>query len=1283
MADVQTAPHLDDDNPWPGLDSYTEVAQRYFHGRDQDSADLVRLVRMSSFVLLYGKSGLGKSSMLQAGVFPQLRKARLLPVYLRLDYTEAADQPPLAQALGRLLKDAADADMDAAPPAPDESLWAYLQRRERPIWTRDNFPVTPVLVFDQFEEVFSRGGSPEHVRQVLDELAALVGDRPPSGLARDGEAAKQLNLMAQQYRVVLSFRSDFLAEIVTWAKHDGLPKHDEQHLEAMTRDIAVDAVERAGAAVLEPGVAAQIVDFVIGRNEAGVAGTAMRVEPVLLSLCCYQLNTRRHRPARIDSALLASVGQDILLDFYRDALAGTDARVSKFIEDNLIQGGRYRSSFPRQEALDSGMLTATELDTLQKRRLLRVDVQGDVPRIELIHDRLVGIVRDAREARRAQEQAALARAEAAEQADAARAASLKKAQDERAAERLREVQREAKRVGRWRNALGGALVLLALALGGVYNRAERAQTAEAAAKLARARADDRALQAFDSANQARDESDAARRERNRADGLAANAKKEQDRALAGEAEAKLQTRLANDAFRRAQAYLLAARSEGMLGGTGERNDRLAFQQLLVAKQLLPGADARGTQFDPGSALFDALVARQHLRALDPLVLRMDSVPVAVAISADSRWLAVGHTDGSITLRTLDKPQAVVHRVQEHSDTVQFLAFSADSKSLASASDDGRVGRWRVDGLAPLGPLLSGHAEGAYGVAFDRDGKHIASSGADGKVRLWDAVTGAPLREFVLPEATGTVWAVAFSPRNPQVLAATGSTRKTGGSYLSVFNLASTEPPVSHYAHGEDSMALAFSPAGNAIVTGSVDKSLRVRHLGRAANDPGATQRLSGHQDEVWTVAYSPDGRWIASGSVDRSVRLWRVGSGEPIGLPLVGYGSNVTSAAFSGDGRWLATASDDGTLRLWPLAPAWAVGATDWPAPGTDARAVALARDGHLAALALEGGQGTVLLRDDTRAVARELMARAEAEHPPRGPLAACRDDAKAAGPANNSRGLTSGQRASAQPPKRYSFPVALALRPDGARLAAAYDDGSVRQWDTATLLMVGLPLQLSGCKLLSLAYSADGARLAAVDQSGQVIAVGPQGELLEKPRRVAGAQRVAISGSGQRIAVSGADLDGDSTRPWMRLFAVGKPGEGQALDGAIEAATALAFSPDGAQLVSGSGAGQVRVWDALNGRALSKPHAAHVGPVSAITFATDGSRFVTAGRSGVPRSWPAAPATWVEQMCAKVGSNMSRESWARNVSPTQPYVCQCPGKPIDPDAQGPTGKPAMCPAGR
>lgn len=453
MDESRTGLRLDDSNPWPGLASYDEASQRFFYGRERDSTELLRLIRLARLVALYGKSGLGKSSMLQAGVFPQLRREHFLPVHLRLDYSEGSRLTPLEQAFARLREEIDLFGHDGAPSESGESLWAYLQRRERPIWSPDNFPLTPVLVFDQFEEVFSRGGSPAHVKAALDSIADLAADRLPPSLAQDREAARHLNLQSQQYHVVLSFRSDFLAEVESWEQRAFLPRRESLHLTAMSRERAIEAVDSAGAAVLAPGMGTQIVDFLLEQEDRRSSSRVTDVEPVLLSLCCYQLNRRRQPDAKIDTTLLDTVGEGILKSFYDEALQGEAKRVSTFIEDNLIQGDRYRSSYPRDGALASGDLTQEELTRLEHRRLLRIDPQGGEPRIELIHDRLVSVVREARDARRAEERQRRERDEAEKNVKAALAAK-----------QLADSESERQRLSRSRAALSTAVILMAAAL---------------------------------------------------------------------------------------------------------------------------------------------------------------------------------------------------------------------------------------------------------------------------------------------------------------------------------------------------------------------------------------------------------------------------------------------------------------------------------------------------------------------------------------------------------------------------------------------------------------------------------------------------------------------------------------------------------------------------------------------------------------------------------------------------------------------------------------------------
>ena len=69
-----TRAHIDEENPWPGLSAFDEAAERFFNGRAQETAALRRLVAQGPLTVLFGASGLGKTSLLQAGLFPLLRR---------------------------------------------------------------------------------------------------------------------------------------------------------------------------------------------------------------------------------------------------------------------------------------------------------------------------------------------------------------------------------------------------------------------------------------------------------------------------------------------------------------------------------------------------------------------------------------------------------------------------------------------------------------------------------------------------------------------------------------------------------------------------------------------------------------------------------------------------------------------------------------------------------------------------------------------------------------------------------------------------------------------------------------------------------------------------------------------------------------------------------------------------------------------------------------------------------------------------------------------------------
>ena len=165
---------VDAEHPWLGLSPFTEATQEFFFGRDQEIRDIFVRVREQTLTILYGQSGLGKTSLLGAGLIPKLKVERFRPALLRLEY--GPTDPPLLEQVRQALRDVVpipernDDDNGADHPSVPFSLWEmFHDLRIRP---SDLSESPPVLIFDQFEEVFTLAD--DRVRQT--EAQELFGN---------------------------------------------------------------------------------------------------------------------------------------------------------------------------------------------------------------------------------------------------------------------------------------------------------------------------------------------------------------------------------------------------------------------------------------------------------------------------------------------------------------------------------------------------------------------------------------------------------------------------------------------------------------------------------------------------------------------------------------------------------------------------------------------------------------------------------------------------------------------------------------------------------------------------------------------------------------------------------------------------------------------------------------------------------------------------------------------------------------------------------------------------
>lgn len=481
--------HLDAQNPWPWLDPFTESASSFFNGRDDDVQALQRSLLTTPVCVFFGKSGLGKTSLLLAGLFPLLRERCLLPVPLRR-VEHGAGTPALSSQLLRSLNDAVVQarlrsntvdNSDTAAGDDVAALWERLHDRRQHLFDTTGRRWTIVFVLDQFEEIFTLQLDEHLRRQTFEQLGDLLENRvPPQVTARldqHDELLDHLDLDGQPYRFLIALREDFLPELETWT--DLIPRlgPNRYRLLPMSREQALDAVQKTGGELVDAPSAQRIVEF-LGCQTAQssamrVARESRRIEPALLSLVCASLNADRlaKRPpgVQLDVSDLEARGAQILDRFYDQAFADLPGaqRISaaSWIEANLITIDGTRRPYPLA-AVDATLLPA--LRELVNRRLLRIEITEQGDQVELVHDRLATV--------------ALSRAQLAQQQAEAtgrlqrekEAAELELFKQRAAAARLAEERADLERARaeealaasrRTRRLLIGLMVLLVIAMG--------------------------------------------------------------------------------------------------------------------------------------------------------------------------------------------------------------------------------------------------------------------------------------------------------------------------------------------------------------------------------------------------------------------------------------------------------------------------------------------------------------------------------------------------------------------------------------------------------------------------------------------------------------------------------------------------------------------------------------------------------------------------------------------------------------------------------------------------
>jgi photosystem II stability/assembly factor-like uncharacterized protein len=389
---------------YPGAQPFRddEFSRRTFFGREQASVALTDQILANRLVVVYAKSGLGKTSLLNAGVAPRLREADSLPLFVRVNDVQSG---PLTSVLEGIRAEAERQQVEYVH-GESGSLWSFFKSVE--FW-RGDLLLTPVLILDQFEELFTL--QPEEERErFLSELGYLVRGIPPPSLPQTDST---LSNASPSVRLVLSLREDFLGLLEEAS--DRIPQIMDHRfrLAPLTCEMAAKAITGPAAINdpsiptkpfrLEPEFVTSILDY-LTKSVAGTRGSGSRyVEPFHLQLICQRVEKVVEVKQSVSREEIVLGSKDIggesalaqtLATFYTDAIQSLPSRqlrgaVRLLCEQFLISPEGRRLSLEERELQRQLKLPHETLSQLVERRLLRTDRRSDSIYYELSHDALV------------------------------------------------------------------------------------------------------------------------------------------------------------------------------------------------------------------------------------------------------------------------------------------------------------------------------------------------------------------------------------------------------------------------------------------------------------------------------------------------------------------------------------------------------------------------------------------------------------------------------------------------------------------------------------------------------------------------------------------------------------------------------------------------------------------------------------------------------------------------------------------------------------------------------
>lgn len=393
-----------DSNPWLGLAPYQEGISLY--GRTKECAILLEIIKNNYASVVFGKSGIGKTSLMNAGISPLLREGNYIPIKIR--FTHNSNISYVEQIESKVKESIRCVDL-LMPKIEKLGLWDFFHRHS--FYIEDNVECTPVIILDQFEEIYTLTEA-EHKLDIMtffQELSSLLNDiKPDVVIKKENESlqesefisknttpvkilkrtkASRFNYVKQaKFRIVICLREDKLFLLERNCANIPSLKMNRFNLQELTIEGAMEVVICPAKDLFTKENATNIVSNLSSVNDDG----SPTVDPAILSLFLYKYYEKKGK-ANYDN---------VFSDYYKEATKEIREKSIFFLENHLLTLNGYRNQIPMDDALSQG-ISSDEIKKLLDRIIIRTEKRKGIDYIEFSHDRLCVEAKRNREERKA------------------------------------------------------------------------------------------------------------------------------------------------------------------------------------------------------------------------------------------------------------------------------------------------------------------------------------------------------------------------------------------------------------------------------------------------------------------------------------------------------------------------------------------------------------------------------------------------------------------------------------------------------------------------------------------------------------------------------------------------------------------------------------------------------------------------------------------------------------------------------------------------------------------